>query len=112
MRHAIVRWALGLALATSAAGAQAALKVYDATQLSYDRYTVIKRLWADSWRTAFGVPHHATREAAVEDILQAAESAGADAVVNLYCVGGTPSLSGYYCYGEAVKLKAKPGASR
>lgn len=110
MRHAMRRWACGLALAATAGGAQAAVTLYDATQISHDRYRVVKRLWADSWRTAFGVPHHATREAAVQDLMQAAERAGANGLVNVYCVGGTESARGYYCYGNAIQVKpaAKP----
>lgn len=101
------RWAGGLALALAAVNAHAAVTIYDATQLSYDRYRVVKRLWVDSWRTAIGVPHEATREAAVQALVDAAEGVGADGLVNVHCVGGTASLSDYYCYGNAVKVKPK-----
>ena len=107
MRHGIRAWAGGLALIAAAASAHAAVTVYDATQISYDRYRVIKRLWVDSWRTVIGVPHEATREAALQSLVQAAEGLGADGLVNVYCVGGTPSLSSYYCYGNAIKVKPK-----
>ena len=107
------RWALGLALWTAGAAAQAAVQVLDATQVSYNDYRIVKRLWVDSWRTAIGIQHSGTREAAVQEVVSAAESAGADAVVNLYCVGGEQSSArGYYCYADAVKLVAKPDASR
>lgn len=108
MRRVTARWAGGLAFTLVAVNAHATVTIYDATQLSYDRYRVVKRLWVDSWRTAIGVPHEATREAAVQALVDAAESLGADGLVNVHCVGGTPSLSDYYCYGNAIKVKPKP----
>ncbi|HWI13943.1 MAG TPA: hypothetical protein VNT02_06795 [Burkholderiales bacterium] len=108
MRRGTARWASGLAFTLAAVNAHAAVTIYDATQLSYDRYRVVKRLWVDSWRTAIGVPHEPTREAAVQALVDAAESAGADGLINVYCVGGTPSLSDYYCYGNAIKVKSTP----
>src|SRR5512133_297108 len=108
MRHGIQVMLCGLALVAAAGSAHAVVTVYDATQISYDRYRVIKRLWVDSWRTAIGVPHEATREAALQSLVQAAEGVGADGLVNVYCVGGTPSLSSYYCYGNAIKVTPKP----
>ncbi len=107
MRHAMRRWACSVAMVIMAGSAHAAVTLYDATQISYDRYRIVKRLWVDSWRTAFGVPHQATREAAVQDLVRAAESLGADGLVNVHCLGGTESLRGYYCYGNAIKLKPK-----
>lgn len=104
MRQGIRGWVCAAAL-TAAGSAHPAVTVYDATQISYDRYRVIKRLWVDSWMTAIGVPHEATREAALQSLVQAAEGLGADGLVNVHCVGGTPSLSSYYCYGNAIKVK-------
>ena len=107
MVRGMTLWASGLALAIAAAGTHAAITIYDATQLSYDRYRVVKRLWVDSWRTAIGVPHEATREAAVQALVEAAESVGADGLINVHCVGGTASLTDYYCYGNAIQVKPK-----
>jgi uncharacterized protein YbjQ (UPF0145 family) len=108
MRYGIRTSLCGLALIAAAGSAHAVVTVYDATQISYDRYRIVKRLWADSWRTAIGVPHEATREAALQSLVHAAEGLGADGLVDVYCVGGTPSLSSYYCYGNAIKVKGKP----
>ena len=107
MRYGIRAWVCGLALIAAAGSAHAAVTVYDATQISYDRYRVIKRLWVDSWKTAIGVSHEPTREAAVQSLVRAAEGLGADGLVNVYCVGGTPSLSDFYCYGNAINVKPK-----
>jgi len=107
MRNGIRAWIIGLALITASGSAHAVVTVYDATQISYDRYSIVKRLWVDSWRTVIGIPHQATREAALQSLVQAAEGVGADGLVDVYCVGGTPSLSSYYCYGNAIKVKPK-----
>jgi hypothetical protein len=107
MRYGIRAWLCGLTLVAAAGSAHAVVTVYDATQISYDRYRILKRLSVDSWITAIGVPHKATREAAVQSLVQAAEGLGADGLVDVYCVGGTPSLSSYYCYGNAIKVNEK-----
>lgn len=113
LRHEMRRWICGCAVFLVGAGVHAAVRVYDQTEISYDRYEVIARIPVDSWRTVLGVPQHATREAAIQSVLQAAESAGAEAVVNLYCVGGPPTQRGHHCYGNAIRLRAKPqGAQR
>lgn len=101
--------ALGVLL-TVAAPARAGVTVYDATQLSYDRYEVIERLWVDGWRTAFHVPQAATREAAVADLAKAAERLGADGLIGVYCPTphrANPDADRFYCYGNAIRLKAR-----
>jgi len=94
-------------LAIIAAPALGGVTVYDATQLNYDRYEVIERLWVDSWRTAVYMPQAATREAAVADLVKAAERLDADGLVNVYCP--TPhrgdAADSHYCYGYAIRLK-------
>ena len=78
---ALLRMALGCALwatASLALGADAApVKVFDATQLTQDRYTVVTRIWTQSWRSAFWVPEY--------------DKDGWGA--------------GYFCYGLAIQLK-------
>ena len=84
------------------------LPVYDSTQLALDSYTVIRRIWVEGWRSSFGVPHHRDEKAARGALLDEATRAGADAVVNVYCLGQTDALfnpAGYYCYGNAIRFK-------
>lgn len=89
------------------------LPVYDSTQIALDRYTVIRRLPVDGWRSAFGVPGHRDEAGARRALLNAAAGLGADGVINLHCLGQTDALfnpSGYYCYGNAIRLKSeRPG---
>ena len=86
---------------------QAPLRVYDATELTPDRYTVIKRLWVESWRSAFGIPAHADSSAAIAALSAEAAKLGADAITNLSCLNDRRGWldRGYFCYGLAVKLK-------
>jgi hypothetical protein len=82
--------------------------VYDATQVAFDRYTVVKRLWVEGWRSAFWIPGHASEEAARQSLVSEAARLGADGVVNLQCLSRTDSLlrpAAYYCYGDAIKVK-------
>ena len=107
--------ALGIALAAAAATTavaqeppnQAPLRTFDATQLSPDRYTVVRRIWVDSWRTAFDVPVHPESSAALAQLSDEAVRAGADAITNVICLNDERGWArgGYFCYGLAVKLK-------
>lgn len=85
----------------------APLRTFDATQLSPDRYTVVKRLWVGSWRSAFFVPTRADSAAALAQLSDAAAEAGADALVNVVCLNDAHALlaRGYSCYGLAVRLR-------
>ena len=90
-----------------ALGADAArVKVFDATELSLDRYTVVKRIWTQSWRSAFWVPSYDEAADAIASLTSKAADEGADAVINLHCLNDTGGWGGgYFCYGLAIKLK-------
>jgi len=101
---------LGCALwvtASLALGADAAqVKVFDATQLTQDRYTVVTRIWTQSWRSAFWVPEYDKVEDAIEALTSKAADAGANGVINLHCLYDKDGWgAGYFCYGLAIKLK-------
>lgn len=100
------------AVAAGHAGAQegartAPLRVFDATELTPDRYTVIKRIWVDNWRSAFGIKASDDSSAAIAALTAEATRAGADAITNLTCLHNQNTWvnRGYYCYGLAIKLK-------
>ena len=86
---------------------KAPLRVFDATELTADRYTVISRIWVDSWRSAFGVRGHGDSGEAIAALSAEAARAGADAITNLVCLNDQRAWldRGYFCYGLAVKLK-------
>jgi hypothetical protein len=86
---------------------QPPLPTFDATQLTPDRYTVVRRLWVESWRTAFDVPAHAESSAALTQLSDEAARVGADALTNVVCLDDNRAWfrSGYFCYALAVKRK-------
>jgi len=95
-----------LALTSAIAAAQGGVRVFDAAELTLDRYTVIKRIWADTWRASFWVPTHDDAASAISALTSKAADLGADGVVNLHCVNDQGGWgSGYFCYGLAIKLK-------
>jgi uncharacterized protein YbjQ (UPF0145 family) len=104
-----LRVALGCGLCAAAGltlGADAAkVKVFDATQLTPDRYTVVTRIWAQSWRSAFWVPTYDEVADAISELTSKAADAGADGLINLHCLNDTSWGGGYFCYGLAIKLR-------
>lgn len=108
---AVMGGVLCAAVAANAGAQQPArgtpLRVFDATELTPDRYTVVKRLWVETWRSAFWVPSHGDSGAAIAALTSEAATLGADAVVNLVCLNDQRAWfdRGYFCYGLAVKLK-------
>ena len=94
-----------LALPGATALAQdTAVRIYDAGELTLDRYTVIKRIWAGTWRASFWVPSHGEPAAAIDALTAQAADAGADGVVNLHCLSDTAWDGHYFCHGLAIKL--------
>ena len=92
--------------APALAGEAAPIRVFDAGELTPARYTVLKRLWTGSWRSAFGGPVHNDAGMAITALTTEAASLGADGVVNLHCLNDSGGWSsGYFCYGLAIRLK-------
>jgi hypothetical protein len=85
------------------------VKIYDPADLAPDRYQVVKRLWVESWRSAFRVPAHADTGAAVAELQAEAARVGANALLNLVCIPDSgwqlrkqPSV---FCYALAIRLR-------
>jgi hypothetical protein len=95
--------------AAASGTAGAAVPIYEAGVLTPDRYTVIKRLWVESWPSAFWVPTHEQSGAAIAALQKEAASLGANGIVNLNCLnergGWFSGKDAYFCYGNAIKLK-------
>ena len=93
--------------AASAAQTRPAVPVYDATQVALDRYTVIRRLGVQGWRSGYHIPSYADATSAAEALLEEAARLGADGLVNLYCLNRSDRFrgEGYYCYGNAIRIK-------
>lgn len=85
-----------------------AVPVYDSTEIAFDSYTVLKRLWVDSWSSSLWIRGYRDEASAKRALLDEAAGLRADAVVNLYCLGQTDALfrpRGYYCYGNAIRFR-------
>jgi uncharacterized protein YbjQ (UPF0145 family) len=113
MKRSIVAAAsLSLSFAFCVAGGSARaadavpVKVFDATELPLDRYTVVKRIWIQTWRSAFWVSTYDEASDAIAALTSKAVDEGANGVINLHCLNDTGGWgSGYFCYGLAIKLK-------
>jgi hypothetical protein len=82
--------------------------VYDSTQLALNSYTVIKRLGVESWKSAFWITGYRDEARARRALLDEAARLGSDGIVNLHCLNQTDAIFnpvGYYCYGNAIKLR-------
>ena len=82
-----------------------AVRVYDATELALHRYTVVKRLWAGTWRASFWVPSYDDAPAALKALTDKAADLEADGVTNVHCVSEDAGAGGFFCYGLAIRLK-------
>jgi uncharacterized protein YbjQ (UPF0145 family) len=97
---------LPLAGPVTAAELEAPLRVFDAGELTLDRYTVVKRLWTGALRASFWLPSYDDAATAIAALTSKARSLGADGVVNLHCLNDNTGWGGgYICYGLAIKLK-------
>jgi hypothetical protein len=98
--------ALCVAVGAARAADAARVRVYDATELPLDRYTVVKRIWTQTWRSAFWVPAYNDAADAKAALTSRAADAGADGVINLHCLNDAGGWGGgYFCYGLAIKLR-------
>ena len=98
---------LGVASAAFAQGS-AGPRVYQVGEITYNRYTVLERIWVGSWRSAFYVPGRADEKGAVEALKEEAARLGADGIVNLHCINDSSGFMGgadHFCYANAIKLK-------
>ena len=55
----------GIVAGIASASGGAPVRVFDAGELTPDRYTVLERIWTGTWRTLFWIPGHDDAGAAV-----------------------------------------------
>jgi uncharacterized protein YbjQ (UPF0145 family) len=93
--------------ASSPAQERPPVPIYDSTQIALDRYTVVKRLGVQGWRSGYYIESYRDVATAAEALLAQAAQLNADGLVNVYCLDRSDRLKGdgYYCYGNAIKLK-------
>lgn len=96
------------ACAVSAAEMRPPVRVIEPGELTLLSYTVVQRLWAGTWRSAFWTTTHDNSDAAIAMLTREAAKLGADAVTDLACFrdrGAWFSPEGYFCSGLAIKLR-------
>jgi len=91
------------------------IKIYQLGDPNASRFEVVNRLWADSWRTAYGLPTYPTQEQAIAALQTEAALRGADGLLNVVCLDqGRPnwwskSEPAILCYGIAVRARPSGG---
>jgi uncharacterized protein YbjQ (UPF0145 family) len=110
IRKLRVAVALASLCSAFAVAAPQTVQVYDSTQIALDSYTVLKRMGVSEWRSAFRLSGYGDEQTARDALLANAAQVGADGVINLHCLSQTDrtfNSAGYYCYGNAIKLKSR-----
>ena len=82
------------------------IPVYESVTGSPKVAAVVKRLWADSWVTAFNVPSYTSAGEAAADLKERAAALGGNGVVNFGCYRQTDAPdSRLWCNGNVVRFK-------
>ena len=62
-----------------------AIAVYENSPPGSRQYRFVKRLWVESWKSVFDVPHYSSVDAGLADLRNQAAALGGDAIVNFGC---------------------------
>ena len=86
------------------------VNIHESVSSAPMRYQIIKRLWVDSWRSAFMVPTYNSREEAAADFRLQAASLGGNGVINFGCYNtvaspNPPPGSALACNGTIVRFE-------
>lgn len=77
---------------TRLAPAAEAIAVYESAPPGPRAYSIVKRLWTESWHSAYHVPRYASVEAGNADLRNHAAALGADAIINFACYDNPRSI--------------------
>lgn len=89
----------------------AGIKVYETAQLAQNQYELVRRLWVDSWRTAFWLPTYATEADAIAALQDGAARLGANGLIDVSCrdqrnfSGPRKREPAILCYGNAIRVR-------
>ncbi len=84
--------------------------IYESSALHAGQYQVVRRLWGDSWRSAFWLPTFPSEAEAVASLQMEAARLGANGLIYVYCLDQGPSKwsssrePAFLCYGVAIDL--------
>ena len=88
--------------------AKSDVKIYSPAELKQGDYETVKRIWVESWRTAFWVPTYSSKDDGIAALKDKASSLDANGLINVDCYGDSGLFGGsaaYTCYGKAIRLK-------
>lgn len=77
--------------------------IHESVTSAPPRYEIIKRLWVESWISAFGVPRYASMDEAKAAFRGHAADLGGNGVINFGCYHPVDS-DRYYCNGTVVRF--------
>jgi hypothetical protein len=82
------------------------VEVYRSMQLTPTRYTVVKRIWVDDWKSNLSYPSFEGEQAGIDALRREAAKVGANGIMNVICLDPSSgkSKSKLLCYGDAVKV--------
>ncbi len=86
------------------------IAVHESVPPGYRQYSVVKRVWTESWRSAFAVPAYGSVEQGASDLQSQAALLGGGAVMNFGCYRFdpgimTPSRTGLVCNGNVIRYQ-------
>lgn len=89
-----------------AAGDASQVEVYRSMQLTPSRYTVVKRIWIDDWRSNTTYPSFDGEQAGIDAMKREAAKVGANGIMNVICLDPSSGKAKgkLLCYGDAVKV--------
>ena len=90
------------------------IKIYEPAQLRSKDYDTVRRLWIESWRSAFWFPESYSAELGVASLRAEASRLGANAMTDVACYankGGQFTVmpmalrdTVFICYGTAIRV--------
>lgn len=80
------------------------VSIHESVLSAPPRYEIVKRLWVESWTSAFRVPSYASREDAMADFRREAASRGGNGVINFGCYRLPVDGTRLKCNGTVVRF--------
>ncbi|HUI59867.1 MAG TPA: hypothetical protein VLX90_06575 [Steroidobacteraceae bacterium] len=87
--------------------APADVRVYESTDLLRNQYTLVQRVWTDSWRTNISYPSFGSEADGLDAMKRIAADSGANGLIHVICLDGRAHASSsplLYCYGDAIRV--------
>ena len=91
------------------------VKVYETGTLAASQYVVVRRVWVDSWRSAFRLPTYSSEAEGIASLQAEAARLGADGLINVICLdqghwkwSADPGPA-VLCYGNAIRVQRNEG---